>query len=153
MRDANGQARRAYHVFDNRFVDRASGRLLRLDGGRLEELEIVPKWVLQKWPGGQARDIERAIWAAELKSRYLLSGYGAPDDAAEAGTRARGMFAALREEHGAAELHTVRRVQDEDQKAAFNQMHRGDFRAALGIFEERGAIHWQQGEEIGRAHV
>jgi Ti-type conjugative transfer relaxase TraA len=62
-----------------------------------------------------------------------------------------GMFGALKDEHGAAELHTVRRVKDEDQKRAFNQMHRGEYRDALGAFEERGAIHWTADEAAARA--
>jgi Ti-type conjugative transfer relaxase TraA len=62
-----------------------------------------------------------------------------------------GMFGALREEHGAAELHTVRRVKDTEQRRAFNQMHEGGYREALGIFDQRGAITWTQTDEESRA--
>jgi Ti-type conjugative transfer relaxase TraA len=85
--------------------------------------------------------------AQDAGAKLILVG----DEKQLASIEAGGMFGALREEHGAAELHTVRRVQDEDQKAAFNQMHRGDFRAALDVFEARGAIHWQAGEDATRA--
>lgn len=62
-----------------------------------------------------------------------------------------GMFGVLRSEHGAAELHTVRRVQDAEQRAAFNAMHRGDFKSALETFDQRGAIHWQTTPDDTRA--
>jgi len=62
-----------------------------------------------------------------------------------------GMFAALRREHGAAELHAVRRVKDDPQREAFNAMHRGDFAMALKIFDQRGAIHWSATPEASRA--
>jgi hypothetical protein len=48
------------------------------------------------------------------------------------------------------ELHEVRRVSDPDQKRAFNRMHLGDFQAALGIFEEQGAIHWTADQNAAR---
>ena len=62
-----------------------------------------------------------------------------------------GMFGVLQRTHGAAELKTVRRVKDADQQGAFNAMHRGDFRAALETFDQRGAIHWQKTPEDARA--
>jgi len=55
-----------------------------------------------------------------------------------------GMFEPLCTLHQAAELHTVQRVQDPDEQRAFNLMHEGKFRAALDIFEQKGAIHWSQ---------
>ena len=38
----------------------------------------------------------------------------------------------------------MQRVQDPDEQRAFNLMHEGKFRAALDIFEQKGAIHWSQ---------
>ncbi|MGP0092322.1 MAG: MobQ family relaxase [Xanthobacteraceae bacterium] len=55
-----------------------------------------------------------------------------------------GMFEPLRTTFGAAELHTVARVQDPDQQRAFNLMHDGKFREALDIFDGKGAINWSQ---------
>ena len=75
----------------------------------------------------------------------------AGDDRQLASIEAGGLFAALRGEHGAAELHRVRRVKDGDQQAAFNAMHRGDFREALGVFDRRGDIQIEEDIDQARA--
>jgi Ti-type conjugative transfer relaxase TraA len=75
----------------------------------------------------------------------------AGDDRQLASIEAGGLFAALRGEHGAAELHKVRRVKDGDQQAAFNAMHRGDFREALGVFDRRGDIQIEEDIDQARA--
>lgn len=62
-----------------------------------------------------------------------------------------GMFGALRQEHGAAELHEVRRVVDLEQRLAFNRMHVGDFKSAVEIFNDKGAIHWAASQDKARA--
>jgi hypothetical protein len=62
-----------------------------------------------------------------------------------------GMFGVLQQKHNAAELHTVRRVKDSDQQAAFNAMHRGDFRSALETFDRQGALQWSKTPEDSRA--
>jgi Ti-type conjugative transfer relaxase TraA len=62
-----------------------------------------------------------------------------------------GAFAALEDRHPPARLSKVYRVKSEDEKAAFNAMHRGDFRDALATFDKRGAIHWQKEPEAARA--
>ena len=64
-----------------------------------------------------------------------------------------GMFPTLAREHGAAELHNVRRVKDPEQREAFNAMHKGDFATALGIFDRRGAIQWSATPESSRANL
>lgn len=64
-----------------------------------------------------------------------------------------GMFGALREQHGAAELHQVRRVTDADQKMAFRQMHAGDFRTAVEIFDQKGAIRWAPTQDQTRSEL
>ena len=55
-----------------------------------------------------------------------------------------GLFGALKERHGAAELHEVVRVSDAEQKRAFNLMHQGQFLPALSILSKQGlnAINW-----------
>jgi len=53
-----------------------------------------------------------------------------------------GLFGALKEKHGAAELHEVVRVSDAEQKRAFNLMHQGEFLPALSIFSRKGALRW-----------
>jgi Ti-type conjugative transfer relaxase TraA len=62
-----------------------------------------------------------------------------------------GLFAALRERHGASELAEVTRVANADERRAFNRMHAGDFREALGIFEGRGAIRWSDTQDQAKA--
>ena len=54
------------------------------------------------------------------------------------------MFETLRQTHGAAILKDVQRVKHDGEKTAFNQMHKGEFRGALGTFEKAGGIHWTE---------
>ena len=76
--------------------------------------------------------------AREAQAKLILVG----DERQLSSIQRGGMFEALRQEHGAAELRQVRRVADTEQKFAWNRMHEGDFAQALGIFEKQGAIHW-----------
>ncbi len=62
-----------------------------------------------------------------------------------------GMFGALKETHGAAEIHTVYRVRDSDQQEAFNLMWRGEFTPALRILDDHGAIRWTDTAEEAKA--
>jgi Ti-type conjugative transfer relaxase TraA len=84
--------------------------------------------------------------AHHRKAKVVLVG----DDKQLASIDRGGMFSSLRDEHGAAELHEVRRVSDAEQKRAFNHMHLGDFETALGIFEQQGAIHWTANQNAAR---
>ena len=61
-----------------------------------------------------------------------------------------GLFGALKEKHGGAELHEVVRVSDAEQRRAFNLMHKGEFLPALAIFSRQGAIHWSGRQEEAR---
>ena len=81
-------------------------------------------------------------------AKLILAG----DDQQLASIERGGLFGALKEQHGAAELHEVVRVSDAGQKRAFNQMHKGEFLPALGIFARQGAINWsgRQGEAFDR---
>ena len=84
--------------------------------------------------------------AEQAGAKVILTG----DDKQLASIERGGMFGALRDEHGAAELHNVRRVTDADQRRAFNLMHKGDFRPALEIFDKQGAITWSQTQDEAR---
>ena len=53
-----------------------------------------------------------------------------------------GMFTELVEMHGAAELKTVHRQRQEYQAKASEDFARGDIRAALQAYDERGQIVW-----------
>jgi Ti-type conjugative transfer relaxase TraA len=61
-----------------------------------------------------------------------------------------GLFGALKEKHGGAELHEVVRVSDAEQRRAFNLMHKGEFLRALAIYSRQGAIHWSGGQDEAR---
>jgi hypothetical protein len=76
--------------------------------------------------------------AAEAGAKLILVG----DDKQLASIERGGMFGALCEQHGAAELSEVTRAKDSEQRRAFNLMHRGEFREALGIFDQQGAVNW-----------
>ena len=90
---------------------------------------------------------------ADLAARARASGAKlilVGDDKQLASIERGGMFSALRQEHGAAELHEVRRVADAGQKNAFNRMHAGDFRTALEIFDQKGSINWSATQDAAR---
>jgi len=96
LQSSDGKRMPLVHVFDNRFVDLANGHVVHLTaGGQAEEAGKIPQDALLRYPGMEAREIERAVWAADIKSRYLLESYplrAAADDA----LTARGMLAAMR---------------------------------------------------------
>jgi Ti-type conjugative transfer relaxase TraA len=85
--------------------------------------------------------------AQRAGAKVILAG----DEAQLSSIMRGGMFAALREQHGAAVLSEVVRVKDADQARAFNQMHEGQFRAALATFEEQGRISWGDTQDEARA--
>jgi Ti-type conjugative transfer relaxase TraA len=87
--------------------------------------------------------------ASRAGAKVILAG----DEKQLASIERGGMFATLQRQHGAAELHAVRRVPDAEQREAFNAMHRGDFRTALGIFNARGSIQWNSTPEASRASL
>ena len=86
-----------------------------------------------------------AVTAAACKAgaKLILAG----DDRQLASIERGGMFGALRQQHGAAELHEVVRVSDAEQRRAFNLMHKGEFLPALGIFARQGTIRWTGRQE------
>jgi ATP-dependent exoDNAse (exonuclease V) alpha subunit len=71
-------------------------------------------------------------------AKLILAG----DDRQLASIERGGLFGALKEKHGAAELHEVVRVSDAEQRRAFNLMHQGDYLPALAIFSRQGRINW-----------
>jgi hypothetical protein len=71
-------------------------------------------------------------------AKLILAG----DDKQLASIERGGLFGALKDQHGGAELHEVVRVSDAEQKRAFNLMHKGEFLPALAIFANQGALRW-----------
>lgn len=94
-----------------------------------------------------SRHLGRVLDAAKQSgARVILTG----DDKQLASIERGGMFGALVAEHGAAELHTVYRVQDQAQARAYNHMHGGRFREALDIFDAAKAINWTETQDEAR---
>ena len=92
-----GSRRELLHVFDNRFVDPASADLLHLTPeGALEPLGKLRAGELAAYPGTERSALERAMWAAKIKSTYLLPTYAPPKDPLTAQEKARKMFDTLR---------------------------------------------------------
>jgi Ti-type conjugative transfer relaxase TraA len=94
------------------------------------------------------KDLAAVMRQAEAAGAKLI---GAGDEQQLPSIERGGVFGALNEDRPAAELHTVRRVKDADQQSAFNLMHERQFKAALDIFEARGAIGWTQTTDEARA--
>jgi hypothetical protein len=89
------------HVFDNRFVDMATGSALLLGpNAELRRIGDIPRDDLSRYPGSLARDIERAVWAASIKSRFLLESYPRPLEIVDPQACARDMLATMREKAG-----------------------------------------------------
>ena len=78
--------------------------------------------------------------ARQAGAKLILAG----DDRQLASIERGGLFGALKERHGAAELHEVMRVSDVEQRRAFNLMHRGEYLPALAIFARQGAVRWHR---------
>lgn len=71
---SDGTRRPLVHVADNRFMDAISGQLLKLHEGSLEVVGSIDADAAS-YPGAAASELERALWAAQLKSVYLLGTY------------------------------------------------------------------------------
>ena len=85
------------HIFDRRFVDPVSAAWYRLgDDGVLQKRGRLPVAEIAAYPGQSSRDIERAVWAAGIKARHLLTDYPAVPANADAVLQPGGMFTALR---------------------------------------------------------
>ena len=70
--DTQGGRREMIHIFDNYYLDRAAGVIYGLDAGRLRPTETqVSGEDVSSYPGN-VLPIDLALWAAGIKSRYLL---------------------------------------------------------------------------------
>ena len=64
-----------------------------------------------------------------------------------------GMFGALKDRHGAAALSEVKRQHKIDDRRAAEMMAEGNFHDALGIYEQKGAIHWTRTQGEARTEL
>ena len=85
--------------------------------------------------------------AHEAGAKLILAG----DDRQLSSIERGGMFGALKDRHGAAELSEVKRQHKLDERRAAEMMARGNFHDALNIYEQKGAIHWTRTQGEARA--
>ena len=72
--DTKGGTRTMIHIMDSYYLDPASGRLYGVEEGRLRPMDIqVSEDDVEAFPGGSA-PMPLALWAAGIKSRYLVTG-------------------------------------------------------------------------------
>jgi hypothetical protein len=76
--------------------------------------------------------------AKHAGAKVILAG----DDAQLPSIERGGTFETLRQQHGAAILSDVQRVQSPEEQKAWGKMHGGEFRPALELFDKAGQIHW-----------
>jgi hypothetical protein len=95
LKASNGAARTLTYLFDEYFCDLAQGEVLALRAGALEALMTLPDSAIASYPPPQAGDLERALWAASIKARHLMSFYAAPVDEKAGHAQARAMYAEL----------------------------------------------------------
>jgi Ti-type conjugative transfer relaxase TraA len=73
------------------------------------------------------------------------------DDRQLASIERGGMFGALKDRHGAAGLTEVTRQYKQEDRRAASMLAEGNFHAALGIYQDKGAITWTRTQEQARA--
>jgi Ti-type conjugative transfer relaxase TraA len=88
-------------------------------------------------------------WAADAGAKLILVG----DDRQLSSIDRGGMFGALKDIHGAAALSEVKRQHKNDERRAAEMMAEGNFHDALGIYEQKGAIHWTRTQGEARAEL
>ena len=90
-----------------------------------------------------------AAWAAYSGTKLILVG----DDRQLSSIDRGGMFGALKDRHGAATLSQVKRQHKSDERRAAEWMADGNFRDALRIYDQKGAIHWTRTQGEARAEL
>jgi hypothetical protein len=91
---STGAALRLVHVCDQRYLDMRTRDVLLLENGSLRIARRLPSEVQASYPGDEVREIERAMWAASIKERYLLDTY--PKSARKGSEVTARMLAAMR---------------------------------------------------------
>src|SRR6202035_623767 len=86
-------------------------------------------------------------FADQAKAKLILVG----DDRQLSSIDRGGMFAVLKDRHGAAELSEVRRQSRNDDRRAAELMAEGNFHDALARYDEKGGIKWTRTQEEAQA--
>jgi hypothetical protein len=87
--------------------------------------------------------------AHDARAKLILVG----DDRQLSSIDRGGMFAVLKERHGAAALSEVRRQHKIDHRRASEMMAEGNWDSALGIYEQAGAINWALTQKEARTSL
>jgi Ti-type conjugative transfer relaxase TraA len=90
---------------------------------------------------------EVTTFANQAKAKLILVG----DDRQLSSIDRGGMFAVLKDRHGAAELSEVRRQSRNDDRRAAELMAEGNFHDALARYDEKGGIKWTRTQEEAQA--
>jgi AAA domain/Relaxase/Mobilisation nuclease domain len=90
-----------------------------------------------------------AAWASDTRAKLILAG----DDRQLSSIDHGGMFGALKDRYGAAELSEVKRQYKHDERRASEMMAEGNFHDALHIYDAKGAIHWTRTQGEARAQL
>jgi Ti-type conjugative transfer relaxase TraA len=85
--------------------------------------------------------------AQEAGSKLILLG----DDRQLSSIDRGGMFGVMKDRYGCAELSEVKRQHKIDERRAAEMMAEGNFHDALGIYDQKGAIHWTRTQGEARA--
>jgi Ti-type conjugative transfer relaxase TraA len=88
-------------------------------------------------------------FANEANAKLILVG----DDRQLSSIDRGGMFAVLKDRHGAAELSEVRRQSRNDDRRAAELMAEGNFHDALARYDEKGGIKWTRTQEEAQASL
>jgi AAA domain/Viral (Superfamily 1) RNA helicase len=84
--------------------------------------------------------------ARQAGAKLILAG----DDRQFASIARGGLFSVLKERYGAATLTEVRRQRRDDDRRASQLMAKGEFQAALNLYEGQGAISWNGSQAAAR---
>ena len=87
--------------------------------------------------------------AHEAGAKLILAG----DDRQLSSIERGGMFGALKDRHGCAELTEVKRQHKPDERRASEMMARGNYHDALNIYDQKGSIHWTRTQGQARAEL
>jgi hypothetical protein len=95
FRAADGAGRRLYYVTDDYFLDPVDGHVLVFRDGQLLAAAHTAMQAVLAHPGKHKSDLERALWAAGIWSRYLEQLYPQAVDEVSRHALARSMHASL----------------------------------------------------------
>ena len=90
-----------------------------------------------------------SAYAKDAGAKLILVG----DDRQLASIERGGMFGVLKDRFGAATLKEINRHYHGDDRRASEYFAEGQFHKALGIYEQKGAIHWTRTQREARAEL